>query len=307
LITGPTAAGKSTVARLLAARFERGVHLEGDVFRRSIVSGREELTPDPSPEALEQLRLRHRLAAAAADAYFEAGFSVALEDDVPGPFVGDYRTMIRSRPCHVIVLDDGFVGETPRVGLWLDTTHLTPEETVDEILAQTTSTRSPIVVADYDDGWPSLFERLAQPVRDAVADLGAQVEHVGSTAVPGLAAKPIVDIDVVVGSGDDVPTAIERLRSLGYVYQGDKGIRGREAFLWPSGARPHHVYVVVRGSRPYLDHVEFRDYLRDHPEVARDYAALKKRLADEHGEDRLDYGNAKTDFITGVMRTARGR
>ena len=164
LITGPMAAGKSTVARLLAARFERGVHVEGDVFRRSIVSGRVEMTPDPPPEALEQLRLRYRLAAAAADGYFEAGFSVALEDVVAGPALGDYRTMIRSRPCHVIVLlpdveavaareagrphtgygawtvrqlYDGFVADTPRVGVWLDTTHLTPDETVEEIFART--------------------------------------------------------------------------------------------------------------------------------------------------------------------------
>ena len=97
LITGPMASGKSTVARLLASRFERGVHLEGDVFRRSVVGGRAEMTPDASPEALEQLRLRYRLGAAAADIYFEAGFTVALEDVVAGPLLG-YRTMIRSRP-----------------------------------------------------------------------------------------------------------------------------------------------------------------------------------------------------------------
>jgi GrpB-like predicted nucleotidyltransferase (UPF0157 family) len=333
LITGPMAAGKSTVARLLASRFERGVHLEGDVFRRSILSGREEMTPDPSPEALEQLRLRYRLAAAAADGYFEAGFSVALEDVVAGPMLGDYRTMIRSRPCHVIVLAPsveavaareagrdrkgygawtveqlygGFASATPRVGLWLDTTHLTPEETVEEILGKTTATRSPIVVTDYDADWPRLFDEIAQPVCDAVADLGAQVEHVGSTSVEGLAAKPIIDIDVVVGSADDVPSAIERLRSLGYVYQGDKGVRGREAFLWPRGARPHHLYVVVQGSQPYLDHIEFRNYLRDHPEVASEYAALKTKLAEQHGSDGLGYTDAKTAFVTGILEAARG-
>ena len=79
------AAGKSTVARLLASRFDRSVHLEGDVFRRFVVSGREEMTPDATPEALEQLRLRYRLAAAAADVYFEAGFvtSTISLDEVP--------------------------------------------------------------------------------------------------------------------------------------------------------------------------------------------------------------------------------
>jgi chloramphenicol 3-O-phosphotransferase len=169
LITGPMAAGKSTVARLLAVRFERGVYLEGDAFRRSIVSGREEMTPDPSPEALEQLRLRYKLAAAAADGYFEAGFSVALEDVVAGPILTEYHRMIRSRPCHIVVLlpsleavaareelreekgysewtveqlYDEFVSGTPRLGLWLDTTNLTPEETVEQILAHATSAQS---------------------------------------------------------------------------------------------------------------------------------------------------------------------
>jgi chloramphenicol 3-O-phosphotransferase len=163
LITGPMAAGKTTVASLLAARFDRGVHLEGDAFRRSIVSGREDMTPDPSIAAVEQLRLRYRLATAAADGYFEAGFSVVLEDVAAGPFLEDYRGMIRSRPCHLIVLmpsiealvtreasrghtgygpwtierlHDTFVSGTPRLGLWLDTTSFTPEETVEAILAR---------------------------------------------------------------------------------------------------------------------------------------------------------------------------
>jgi GrpB-like predicted nucleotidyltransferase (UPF0157 family)/chloramphenicol 3-O-phosphotransferase len=331
LISGPMAAGKSTVARGLASRFERGVHLEGDLFRRSIVSGREEMTPDPSPEALEQLRLRYRLAAAAADTYFDAGFSVALEDVVAGPLLGDYRTMIRGRPCHVIVLlpsleavtrreaerhhkgyqawtveqlYEGFVTATPRVGIWLDTSDLTPEETVEEILDRTTSRHSPIVVADYDERWPALFEQIARSVREAVADLGAEVEHIGSTSVAGLAAKPVIDLDVVVRSAEDVPAAIERLRSLGYVYQGDKGIRGREAFLWPPGAEPHHLYVVVAGSPPHTDHIRFRDYVRRHPDVAQEYAELKKDLAVRHSEDRLGYTEAKDEFVADVLRRA---
>jgi predicted kinase len=164
LISGPMAAGKTTVARLLAARFGRGVHLEGDVFRRSIVSGRAEMTPDLAPEALEQLRLRYRLGAAAADSYAATGFTVALEDVVAGPPLAEWRRLVRSRPCHVVVLlpslatveereaareqrgygawtvselYEGFANGTPRVGLWLDTSDMTPEQTVEAILAET--------------------------------------------------------------------------------------------------------------------------------------------------------------------------
>ena len=111
----------------------------------------------------------------------------------------------------------------------------------------------------------------------------------------------------MVNSADDVTAAIERLRSLGYVYQGDKGIKGREAFMWPSGARPHHLYVVAQGSQPHLDHIELRDHLRDHPEVAGEYAALKTRLAQQHRDDRLGYENGKADFVTRVLQAARTR
>lgn len=164
LITGPMAAGKSSVAELLAGRFARGVHLEGDVFRRSVVSGREEMSPDPSSEAIEQLRLRYRLAAAAAEVYHGAGFTVALEDVVGGVFLREYIALIRSRPLHVVVLVPSlkalaareaareqkgylrwqiaehrkrFVAETPRIGLWLDSSGQAPDETVDEILRRT--------------------------------------------------------------------------------------------------------------------------------------------------------------------------
>jgi chloramphenicol 3-O-phosphotransferase len=162
VVTGPSGAGKTTVGRLLARSFERGVHLEGDVFRRSIVSGRQEMTPDPSREALTQLELRYRVAAAAVDQYAGAGFAAVLEDVIAGPMLGEIATLVRARPLHVVVLlprpevvaardaarassgyarwsvdvlHELFAARTPRIGLWLDTSEQTPEQTVAVILA----------------------------------------------------------------------------------------------------------------------------------------------------------------------------
>lgn len=166
VVTGPMAAGKTTVARLLAQRFARGVHLEGDAFRRFVVAGREEMTPEPSAEALAQLRLRYRLAVQAADTYADEGFTVVLEDVISPDLLGEVEAAIRARPCHIVVLlpsvaalaareagrpDKGygrwpveqlhgvFSGAPTRIGTWLDTSELTPEATVEAILARTTA------------------------------------------------------------------------------------------------------------------------------------------------------------------------
>jgi GrpB-like predicted nucleotidyltransferase (UPF0157 family) len=230
-----------------------------------------------------------------------------LETDLPAAELGNERTAIPSRPCHVVVLvpsapvGDEYAAGAARVGIWLETGALTTEEAAAEILARTDSVREPLVVVDYDPSWPETFERLARPVRDSLADLGAEIEHVGSTAVPGLAAKPIIDIDVVVPSAAEVPAAIERLRGLGYVYQGDKGVPGREALLWPPGSPRHHLYVVVAGSEPHAAHLAFRDRLRADPETAARYAELKRDLAERHHRDRIAYGEGKNDFVAAVL------
>src|SRR5262245_20579095 len=107
-----------------------------------------------------------------------------------------------------------------------------------------------------------LFERLRARARGAVGDLALAIDHIGRTAVPGLAAKPIVDLDVVVRSTGDVPAAIDRLAAIGYVHRGDLGLVGREAFSAPPGDAAHHLYVVVAGNREHRRHLALRDYLR---------------------------------------------
>lgn len=139
----------------------------------------------------------------------------------------------------------------------------------------------------------------------ALGDVALAIEHVGSTAVPGLAAKPILDLDVVIRTTADLPVAIERLARLGYVHEGDKGLPGRAAFAWPSHAARHHLYVCALGSAAYRQHLLFRDYLRTHPEAVAAYAALKRRLAAQYRTRRDAYTDAKGPFVRAAMARAK--
>lgn len=156
------ASGKSTVAQALAEQLPRAAHVRGDVFRRMIVSGREEYVPGGDGEAETQLRLRYRLSAATADAYAEAGFTAVVQDVVLGEDLSSYVGLVRTRPLYVVVLapspetvaareagraktgygawtvadlDGALRDSTPRLGLWLDSSDLTVGETVEAILA----------------------------------------------------------------------------------------------------------------------------------------------------------------------------
>lgn len=161
LVTGIPASGKSTVALLLAERLSPSVHVRGDLFRRMVVNGGVDMAPEPDEEAVRQLRLRHRLTALACDEYFRAGFTVVVQDVVLGEHLGEFVGLARARPLLVVVLapraevvaareagrakvayrdwsvellDRSLREETPRVGLWLDTSEQTPAQTVDGIL-----------------------------------------------------------------------------------------------------------------------------------------------------------------------------
>lgn len=161
-----------------------------------------------------------------------------------------------------------------------------------------------IVVVDYDPAWPALFAALRAPVAAAFGDLAVTIEHVGSTAVPGLAAKPIIDLDVAIPSASALDTAIGRLAPLGYVHKGDQGIPGRAAFDWPPHVRRHHLYVCARDSVEYRRHLLFRDYLRAHPDSVAAYTALKRHLAARYRTQREAYTDAKGPFIGDVMARA---
>lgn len=161
-----------------------------------------------------------------------------------------------------------------------------------------------MTVVDYVASWPGAFERLRARFLGVAGDIALAVEHVGSTAVPGLAAKPIIDISIVVPSREQLPLLIGRLAGLGYVHRGDLGIEGREAFDTPPDPIAHHVYGCARDSLALQNHLAVREYLRSHPAAVTEYAALKKRLAQQFPGDAARYTQGKTDFLLQILRAA---
>ncbi len=161
-----------------------------------------------------------------------------------------------------------------------------------------------IIVVDYDHTWPAVFETLRARLVPVLGEVATAIEHVGSTAVPGLVAKPIIDIDAIVRASSDVPNAIAQLAGLGYEHRGQLGIEGREAFRAPESLPRHHLYLCVEGNLALTNHLAVRDCLRARPDLAAEYGALKKGLAAALPYDGDSYAAGKTRFLLGVLRQA---
>lgn len=168
-----------------------------------------------------------------------------------------------------------------------------------------------VVLAEYDPRWPELFEAEAARLRAALGDtLGVRVEHFGSTAVPGLSAKPIIDLMVGVTSLSAARAeAVPALEAMGYEFWYDNPVLDRLFFvkgLPPNGPRTHHVHIVEPDAAGvWGDRLLFRDALRTHPEEARRYETLKRELAAQFPGDREAYTDAKGEFVRDVTARAR--
>ncbi|MFC8597841.1 GrpB family protein [Isoptericola sp. NPDC057191] len=137
----------------------------------------------------------------------------------------------------------------------------------------------PITVVPSSPTWPARFEGVARALRAALDGVpGAVVEHVGSTSVPGLPAKPILDVDVIVPAAD-VPAAVRALEAVGYTHRGDLGLAGREAMDAPDDDPARHVYVCARGTLHVRNHLAVRDVLRRRDDLRDEYGAVKLALA----------------------------
>lgn len=162
-----------------------------------------------------------------------------------------------------------------------------------------------VEVADYSAEWPRLFEEEAERIRGAVGEWILAIEHVGGTSIPGMAAKPILDIAVGVDDFDEAGACVDPLVALGYEYRGEHGIPRRHYFV-RGEPRTHHIHMVEVTSPGWHETLAFRDYLIGHPDEAREYATLKHRLAVEHPTDRLAYQAGKEQLIRRIVERALG-
>ena len=156
-----------------------------------------------------------------------------------------------------------------------------------------------VIVAPYDVAWKSAFEEIKAEIEDAIADLIVGIEHVGSTSVEGMSAKPCIDIDVIIKDYSVFDAVVSKLASIGYIHEGDLGIKDREAFKYTDKPHlmSHHLYVCPQNSEELYRHITFRDFLRSNAEAARKYSTAKETAAELFPNDIDKYIEYKSPCI----------
>jgi GrpB-like predicted nucleotidyltransferase (UPF0157 family) len=152
----------------------------------------------------------------------------------------------------------------------------------------------------YDERWPAQFAGERERLLRGLGVLARDLQHFGSTAVPGLPAKPILDIAIQMQTFAALPDLVGRLAALGYQHKGEHGLSGRQ-FFTRGDPVTHHVHVVEEGSPHWADWLRFRDLLRADPAAREAYAACKRDLAQRHAADRKAYTREKNPFIARLM------
>ncbi|GAC1345424.1 MAG: hypothetical protein NVS4B7_14370 [Ktedonobacteraceae bacterium] len=165
----------------------------------------------------------------------------------------------------------------------------------------------PVIIVDYDPHWPVLYEEEKARILTVIGTYIANIQHMGSTAIPELASKPVIDILVELKNISFVNNCIQPLASLSYQYMGPPDPIGKandHFFRKPppgAGNRTHHLHMVEQDSDYSHRQLLFRDYLRLHPEEAHQYDILKRELAEKFGTNRQGYIDAKTDFVEAIL------
>ena len=156
-----------------------------------------------------------------------------------------------------------------------------------------------VKVLSYDKSWKTAFEEIESEIADVLGDLIIGIEHVGSTSVEGLSAKPCIDLDVVIKDYSVFDAVVCKLESIGYIHEGNLGIADREAFKYSDKPHlmKHHLYVCPQYSKELHRHITFRDFLRSNPEAAKKYGTVKEEAARLFPDDIDKYIEYKTPCI----------
>lgn len=158
-----------------------------------------------------------------------------------------------------------------------------------------------VELCPYTSEWQGLFEEEQKLLRDCVGNYVLDIQHIGSTSIPGMIAKPILDIGIAVSNFEEARVCIAPIEQLGYEYRGENGIPRRHYFV-KGTPRTHHIHMLEIGSAEWRIHLFFRDYLRQNPEVAAEYADIKKRLAYQFENERKAYTDGKAAFVQRVIQ-----
>ena len=166
----------------------------------------------------------------------------------------------------------------------------------------------PVYITNYDDKWPDQYREVEEPLSAAFEEYALDIQHIGSTSIPELAAKPVIDVAVGLSEYPLPESVISAVEALGYTHRGEYGIEGRHYFVRYSsgtGGPDVHLHAYSPGNNEWTAHILFRDYLRAHPEAAREYEALKRDLAARYTNERETYTTSKADFVMETLEKAR--
>jgi GrpB-like predicted nucleotidyltransferase (UPF0157 family) len=161
-----------------------------------------------------------------------------------------------------------------------------------------------VIVLAYDPTWKEAFEEIKREIESAIGDLIIGIEHVGSTSVEGMSAKPCIDLDVIIKDTVILDAVVAKLETIGYIHEGDLGIKDREAFKYSNKPHlmTHHLYVCPQCSEELHRHIIFRDFLRSDPEAVKKYSAIKEKAAELFPDDIDQYIKYKTPCIEELYR-----
>ncbi len=156
-----------------------------------------------------------------------------------------------------------------------------------------------VVVLPYNVAWQSAFEKIKDEIEETIGDLILGIEHIGSTAVEGMSAKPCIDIDVIIDDYSVFAAVVNGLKAIGYMHEGDLGINDREAFKYSGKEhlQTHHLYVCPKNSKELHRHITFRDFLQSNPEAVKKYSLIKEKAAELFPNDIDGYIEYKSSCI----------